>query len=175
MELARETEAKVRPVAATLTVKSLVDNPDLKSTPVTVNVGLFAPLETVEDVAIVFGAVTKTLTLLLAADGAIANAEVFAWTLIVPAVAVPVKPSVSSVELTRLTDAKVSPVAPTPTVKSLVAMSGLKSTPVIVIVGSAEPAPRIDVVAIVLAGAGTLIDNVLLAFAGATVNAEVLA
>ena len=93
----------------------------------------------------------------------------------VPAAAVPVNPRVSSVELTRVTVAKVKPVVPTPTVKSLVAIPVLKSTPVTVIDGLPAPAAIIELLAIVLAGAGTPMLIVLLASAGGTAKADVFA
>jgi hypothetical protein len=73
------------------------------------------------------------------------------------------------VELTHVRDAKVRFVVPVATVKSLVAMSSLKSTPVTVIVRPPAPVATVDVLAIVLADAGTLIEAVLLGWAGVTV------
>ena len=66
---------------------------------------------------------------------------------------------------------------PSPIVKSSVVMPDLKSTPVTVKVGLLAPFAMVDEVLRVLldANAGTVNVKVLLAAAGATVNAEVFA
>ena len=79
------------------------------------------------------------------------------------------------VELWRVTDAKVRPVEPTLTAKSLVKGLFLKSSPVTVIVGSTALGAIVVELAIVLAGAGTPTLTVLLADVGASPKAEVLA
>ena len=90
VELTRVTDAKVRPVDPTLTDKSLVVMPTLKSRPVTVMFGPNALGAIVVELAIVLaGAGTPMLTALLADIGASPKAEVLAWTVTVPESAVP--------------------------------------------------------------------------------------
>ena len=77
-EFVRDTAEKESPVSPTVTIRSSVEMPLLKSLPVIIKVGVLAPFATVEVVAIDFGVATVTVNELLAAAGATVNAEVLA-------------------------------------------------------------------------------------------------
>ena len=85
------------------------------------------------------------------------------------------KKRVNSVELPRARTAKVRPVVPTFTARSLVAIPLLKSTPVITKVGFEAPFVIVAELTVIDFGAVTETLIELLAAAGATVKAEVAA
>ena len=93
----------------------------------------------------------------------------------VPAAAVPLKSSLVCVSLINATASSVSPVSPALNSMSLAVMPGLREA-VLVMVSVGLTAPFVMVEAVEIVFNPTMVKSlVLLAAAGATVNAEVLA